>query len=187
MKHLEVEFKYLADNIRLNDFHTFCKSKNANLYRATYGFDHFYADPKDDSRFFRIREDDRGKELTFKKKLTEGNNFVRQELNVGVTKSTDEAVLHELLAAIGYKYNTTLNKQSFIYIYDWYVLAYYICYDANMNELGRFLEVEAREDITWESKEHAIQCITDIENEMKQIGLSASNRTKKSLFERYRK
>ncbi len=188
MKHefKEVEFKYEAQ-IPLKTFVDYCEAKAPVRSQRTSGYDHFYGKTSDSNVFCRHRVSDGWNELTFKRKLNTNDNFIRDETNLQLHVSAGIRQVSSLLKEFGYEYNTTIFKNCFIYQFDTYNLVFYVIYDEDLQEKGRFIEIEAREDYPWNSVSDAWSNIVAIEKTSKELKLSANNRTKLSLWEMFKK
>ncbi len=188
MKYREVEFKYLADEISLKQFEAFCLERKPKAAFVTSGWDHFYSNEKDPDTFCRHRwEYKKFNQLSFKRKTTDKNNFVRTEHNIDLAQYVTPDQVRALCAEFGYKYNSAIFKNCFIYTYEDYTLVFYVVYDEAMKEVGRFVEIEVSEEFPWKDDAHAMERLCQLESELAPTGVSPRCRTKKSLFERYRK
>ena len=185
LEQLEIEFKYDASKIKLNDFIKFCQQKNPISYKIMFGYDSFYKSASSSSSFYRHRISNYDNQLTYKRKTVDGNSFVRKEINIDMKRKITEPVIADYCKELGYEFNMSLFKSSFVFEYETYTLVYYICYDTNMNELGRFIEIEMSEDYKWKNKEEAWGQLIVLEKLAKPLGLTTSARIKKSLFEMY--
>lgn len=183
MKYKEIEFKYKAENISLMNFHKFCEQRNHQRYVYAAGYDYFYDSKKDADAFCRHRTGPDVNQLTFKRKTQDANNFIRTEHNIDLTRGTKEDAVGALLHEFGYQINAAIFKTCFVYVYDYYVLVYYICYDLNMIEKNRFIEIEMREDYHWATEQEAMDELVTMERICKPLGITAQNRIKKSLYE----
>lgn len=187
MKHKEVEFKYNAQEVSLSTFTKFCLAKDDKVVTIiASGWDRFYTNAKDSESFCRHRVGADCNQLTFKRKLVGNNSIVRTEHNLDLTPEMTQDQVSALCAEFGYEYDTAVFKNCFIYKYEWYVLAYYVCYNEEMKELGRFIEIEAREDAGWNNEEEALEEIVLMERLFKAFGISAQSRIKRSLYEMFR-
>lgn len=186
-KALEVEFKYNASEINLNSFKEFCMKREPDSYIMAAGHDHFYFKDQDPHGFYRYRVGAGINQLTYKKKTVTENNYIRIEHNIDLAEHVDRDQISSMCSDLGYKYNTTIFKNSFIYVYEYYVMAYYIVYDSDMKEIDRFLEIEMNEDFPWEDEKQAWGELVILERIHKSLGISASKRIKESLFELYKK
>lgn len=186
MESIEVEFKYRADNVTLQAFEEFCNNRKPDKIVEAAGFDHFYANTKDPDAFCRHRIGPEFNQLTFKRKTTDANNYVRTEHNLDLKVDTPKEKVTALCKEFGYTYNTSVFKTCFVYFYDWYVLSYYVCYDKDLKELGRFLEIEANEDHAWSTEQEAWDAVVVMEKICKPLGITPQMRIKRSLFELYR-
>ena len=181
---LEIEFKYNAEDIKLNDFMNLCERKNpVGQMVSVSGTDHFYANDQLPNSFFRVRDSDGFKEFTYKRKTEESNNFVRVEYNFDMGFLTKTSTLEAFMGEFAYEYKFKLFKISHIFTFETYKAAYYICYDEDSKELGRFIEIEMKEDYEWASKEEAWGCLIMLEKSFKTLGIKPAHRIKESLFE----
>lgn len=184
----EIEFKYSAADISLTKFSEFCKTRKPLKFILASGYDYFYENLKDPDAFCRHRAGPDANQLTFKRKINSANNFVRTEHNLDLLPIMTNAQVEALCAEFGYKFNTTLFKNCFIYNYDFYTLVYYICYDVEMKELGRFVEIEMSEKHAWANEEETYNALLVMEKLCaKELGISAQARIKRSLWEMYKK
>lgn len=187
-KYREVEFKYSAENISLETFETFCQGRDKLKSKAiAFGPDYFYQNASNPDAFCRHRVGPEFNQLTFKKKTTDANNYVRTEHNVDLQPHMTVEQIAAMVSEFGYKFNTTILKSCFIYQYDFYTLVYYICYDKKMEQLGRFIEIEMAEDHGWRTPDEAWDALVAMERICKPLGISPQARIKRSLFELFRK
>lgn len=188
-KFLEVEFKYSADSISLTEFSKFCKNRLPKKEEIVSGFDYFYANPKVPDAFCRHRQSSETNQLTFKRKTQDKNNFVRTEDNMDLMPFMTQAQVQTLCANLGgYLYDYTIFKNCFIFTYERYTLVYYICYNPEMKELGRFIEIEMSEKHPWISEEETYNELLIMEKICaKDLGISAQARIKRSLWEMFKK
>lgn len=88
----------------------------------------------------------------------------------------------------GYWFNFQIYKMCWIYwLKNNVVLVYYICYNEDFKEVGRFIEVEADPEEEWESEEVALTAIKEVEKKLDSIGVTFNHRLDKSLYELFRK
>lgn len=186
MENKEIEFKYIA-KASLLEFTKFCESIGKSTFLTISGTDHFYANPRDIHSFYRHRVNTNENQLTFKRKLNPIDNFIRDEYNIDLPNSVSKDKIEALCSIHGYVYNTSIFKNCFIYQFHNYTLVYYICYDDNLRELGRFIEIEMKEDFGWETEQIAYTELVKLETMFSNLGLSSEGRIMKSLFELYRK
>lgn len=186
-KFSEIEVKFRADDISLGKFHEFCKNRpNLQSYITAFGPDHFYSNTKDTDSFCRHRVGADMNQLTFKRKTAGTNNFIRVEHNIELKGASGEQIA-ALVKEFGYDYNTSIQKVCFVYKYDFYTLVYYFCYDLDMKELGRFVEIEMCEDYNWANQQDAWDQLVAMERICRPLGISPQGRIKRSLFELFRK
>lgn len=183
----EVEFKYNAKDISLTEFMKFCEKREPVHHIYAAGYDHFYENAKDPDAFCRHRLGPDMNQLTFKRKIDDANNYIRTEHNVDLMRTMTQEQISALLLEFGYKFNVSIFKTCFVYVYDYYVLVYYIVYDLDMKELNRFVEIEMKEDYPWEDRNHAWDELVTTERLCKSLGINVKLRVKPSLFEMYKK
>lgn len=184
---LEIEFKYRADSISLVDFEYFCQKYSTYEKRiVASGYDDFYSHKTDSDSFIRHRHGADFNQLTLKKKTANRNNFVRVEHNLMIGSDTLPSAVRSLCLDLGYAYNTSIYKNAFVYIYEKHVFCFYVVYDSELKELGRFVEIEMREDYPWESKDQAMDELISLEYAIKSLGITAQARVRKSLYEQFK-
>ena len=186
MIYKEVEFKYDAKNITLDIYSTFLNKSKYEKILTVSGMDHFYGSETSENSFYRLREGAGEIQLTYKSKTVLENNFIRVEHNLELkeekgAKQKAEAYINDM----GYTYRGSLFKTSFIYTYDYYIVAYYLVYDTNHDFLGKFIEIEIKEDHPWASEEQMFKELVLLEKMHKDLGLKKSGRLNQSLFEMF--
>lgn len=186
MTNTEIEFKYLA-KVKLSQFKQFCEVRKPIKYQIISGYDRFFSKPSEPDSFYRHRVNTNENQLTFKRKTTKTDNFIREEHNIDLPLNVSEEKIEALCRINGYVYDTTIFKNCFIFNYSDHTLVYYVCYDSELRELGRFIEIEMKEDYAWTSEQEAFNSLLALERLCKAVGLSPDNRVNKSLFEMYRK
>lgn len=185
MSYDEVEFKYDARNISIESFHKLCKKFNPSAYLEQYGTDTFYYCKHIEQGFCRHRIGNDINQLTYKEKTCTENSVIRREVNVDLEKNTKENVVSTFLNYQGYTKQNTIGKASFVYLCNDHVMAYYVCYDNNMKELGRFIEIEIREDKELGTADDKFTQLVVIEKLCKSLGIKPKDRVNSSLFELY--
>lgn len=183
----EIELKYKANGISLVDFTTFCKSRGPKEFITASGFDYFYEDAKEPDCFGRHRIGPSFNQLTFKRKTAANNNYVREEDNLDLGLHMSKEKVQVFCERRGYHFNTSIFKNVFIYNYDRYNFVYYVVYDDELKELGRFIEIEMSEEYAWESEKQAWDALVKLEEDAKELGLSPQKRMRNSLFEIFRR
>lgn len=182
----EIEFKYSAKDIELKKFVAFCKSFfKTDDYQIICGQDDFYENKDQPDAFCRHRVGDKTNQLTFKRKLSK-NNIVRIEHNINLEPSTSTDLIKRFCEDLGFMYNTSLRKNSFIFSNELFTAVYYICYTEDRNELGRFIELELSEEIDWGTAKKAVLWLKEVEKKFMPIGISPKKRITRSLWELYR-
>lgn len=184
MTNREIEFKYDASEISAYQFMNFCKDKKDFIKQVhVTGTDKFYSSVFNPNSFFRVRNDGTNVELTFKSKIR-ADNVYRVEYNL---KLFEEGCVHEMIEeSTGFVYNNQIYKVSDVYIFKTYVAAYYIVYNRDYREVGRFVELELNVDFPSYDPDDSIKILELIERSFKEMGIKKSNRLSKSLFEMYR-
>ncbi len=143
---LELEYKYRADDIKLSDFINMMANVAVEERLDTSSWDYYFWSGQDEDEFLRYRESD-NPELTIKKKIKNTNNWKRVELDLPIDKDRISVELvKEWCEALGYKENFRIYKSCFIFWTNNVNYVYYIVYNDNMKELGRFVEVEVNKD-----------------------------------------
>ena len=184
LRHKEVEAKYAAENIKREAFlgiiETFPIRKKMNVS----SYDTYFMNDAGD--FVRYRwTDDRG-ELTIKRKTVKVNNFDRIEVNLP-TDGDNVSTVTAFCGLLGYKFNFEIFKTCNIFWVDKVVMAYYVVFDKELKELRRFIEIEADEDLEWESEEQAWNEVVKYEKLFEVLDIIPQNRLHKSLFEIFSK
>ncbi len=88
---------------------------------------------------------------------------------------------------MGFEENFKLYKVCFIYFYEKVDIVYYISYNEDMDEVGRYIEVEARKDVDFDTPEEAWDEVKKFEQNLIALGITPQNRMKKSQWEINRK
>jgi adenylate cyclase class IV len=186
MEFKEIEMKYDADEIKLEDFKKAILENNLPISKhlLVSSYDAYFTNDKNEFIRYRFTAD-RG-ELTIKRKTSERSNIERVEVNISTDGDNLEAVtaFNELL---GYHHNFTIYKTCDIYWTGKVDLVYYVVYDKEFKELRRFIEIEALESAEWESEEEAWKEISKYEKMLEPLGITPKNRLRKSLFEVFSK
>lgn len=187
LKYREMELKYRADDLTLEAFKAFCTTNPYPVKVVTAaGYDHFYSNPKDPKAFARHRVGPDMNQLTFKRKTSDKNNFLRTEHNIDLATTVAPSQVKALLSEFGYEANASIFKNVFVYHYGNHNWVYYVCYDSRLKELGRFVEIEMAEDYNWPTETAAWDELTRLEAAGKAIGLSPQRRMKNSLYEMFK-
>lgn len=191
---VELEYKYRADNISLKAFKALMATKPILNRKDPASWDIYYVSDTDHDSFQRLRLSPDAPELTKKVKTKDANNWNRIESDLALhpLKTTPEAVaLH--VGLDGYKENFRIFKYCDIYFEQDVNYVYYIVFDENMKETGRFIEVEVNKYQVDRLNGFggvlggAVAILNEAERSLEVLGISPQNRLKKSLFEIYRK
>lgn len=182
----EIEFKYRADEVSLRDFSQYCITHPDLIsFVLPAGYDHFY-ESKTPGSFCRHRVGPDLNQLTFKRKLDPNNNIVRTEHNLTLQPNMTIPQVAALVAEFGYQPNVSIFKTCFVYKFPKHTLVFYVCYDTEMKELGRFIEIEAEESHQWQTPQEALDHIQTVESHLSGW-VTPRSRIKRSLFEMFRK
>ena len=183
MEFKELEFKYYAGSITMDQFEKLVAPLNPEWVMVS-SYDDYFTNEKDE--FIRYRYHDHMGELTIKRKTVDTNNNNRIEVNLKTEGKSSKAVA-AFVDLLGYKPNFSVFKTCKIAFLEKAVLVYYIVYDTNMNELNRFVEVEAREEYKWTDEQEAWDEVLKYEKMLEPLGITSKNRVKRSLFELFKK
>ncbi len=178
---LELEYKYKADDIKLQDFLNLMKTLPIVKQKEVSGWDTYYVNDSLKDEFIRYRASETS-ELTIKRKTNQNNNWQRLEVDLPL-REVNKTVVSKFAELLGYKENTSIFKNCFIFWLDYINFVFYIIYDINMEEKGRFIEVEI-------NKERLGKEVVLVEDNLRRgqeilakLGLNSQNRLKKSLYE----
>jgi adenylate cyclase class IV len=116
-------------------------------------------------------------------------SVLKQPSNAAIQLKVDLSKVLEEARERGYLFNFEIYKMCWIYKFKNHTTGvYYITYDTDFKETGRFLEVEADKKYAWTSKEEALAAVKEIEKKFTEsFGISAQNRLRQSLYERFRR
>jgi adenylate cyclase class IV len=182
----ELEFKYYADNVDLVDFNSLMSILRPKIKKDVSSWDVYYTLDGNKEEFQRFR-DSQTPELTKKRKVNNSNNWERIESDLPLDPArVNEAKVEFHLGMDGYKKNFKIYKSCFIYWFDNVNAVYYIVYDENLHEKGRFIEIEVNKDKAAElGVEKAFKELKIYEQNLSKLGIGPQNRLKKSLFEMF--
>ena len=194
MKNTEFETKYRVDDMSIETYvNCLSKYKNDKGYKRTMIFlciqDDYYVSG---GEFIRHRYSERynSNTLTWKKKLRDGDNIIRKEINLEIENVKKEGIdeARDFIVGIGFEHNFTIHKPV-VYIFEFEDI--YIPYYSVVSEDGdisRFIEIEIKEDkIHKYTEEEAWELIRTWEHKLRELGISHNKRMKKSIFEMYSK
>lgn len=183
-KFKEVEFKYNANDIKLVDFQKKMAELKPRFLIETSSWDFYYTNDKEES--IRYRKSEIKPELTIKRKLDKDHNHKRIEINLGLTEGDHEETVDQFVRLLNYDFNFKIYKSCFIYFFDEVDVVYYIVYDENMVEQGRFLEIEFLEEKAHESEmDHMFKTLEKFESALGKFGINKKSRIPLSLFEMF--
>lgn len=185
MKFREIEIKFDASDIKLSDFVTLVESSfKVKKQLLVSSYDDYFVDAG--GNFIRYRHKEGRGELTIKRKLSEHNNNTRVEVNLPTEGNSLPAVT-KFVELLGYNHNFCIYKTCTVYWVDNMVVVYYVVYDKEWKEQRRFIEIEADEEIEWQSEDQALNEVAECEKIFAALGLAPKNRLKKSLYEMFKK
>lgn len=187
MKFLEIETKYDASHIELDDFHKLIQNLGPSKSLDVAGFDYYYTKK---NSFIRYRAGKDCSELTMKTKRKEANNYVRVEANLPLDSKVSaldmRKIVEKICKMLGYKQNFAIWKTCYIYWFDKYNVVYYVVSDKNMVEKARFIEIEMSESHMWLNTKDAWTNLVRVEKTLAPLGITAKGRLSKSLFEMFK-
>jgi adenylate cyclase class IV len=185
----ELEYKYRADNIKLSDFRNLMNQVGFYKSLDVSSWDVYYVSQTNKESFLRLRLSD-DPELTKKIKVKNGNNWERVEVDLPLDYTRlKESTVDKYAEVEGYERARKIYKSCFIFWQDNANYVYYIVYDEDLKELGRFIEVEVNKNMVNELNNQcengAMTELNKAQSILASIGITAQNRMKKSLFELY--
>jgi adenylate cyclase class IV len=180
----EIETKYDASNIHMDDFLRIIEGLPVRKKLMVSSYDEYFVDK--DGNFVRYRHNENRGELTIKRKTSDKNNTDRVEVNLP-TDGDNVKTVSAFLDLLGYKPNFSIYKTCNIFWTGRVDLVYYVVYDTNLKEQRRFIEIEADEELDWESEEEAWEEILKYEKMLEPLGITPKHRLRKSLFEIFQK
>lgn len=178
----EVEYKYKSDNVKLTDFQNLMEKIGYKKKLDISSWDVYYCgnEAGDVDNFLRLRLSETP-ELTIKKKTKDNNNFTRIEVDVPLDNSRlTEPIVDKFSELLGYYKSTKLFKSCFVYWQEYINYVFYAVYDKDLNELGRFVEIEINKN-SGGDRDH----LSLAEKNLATLGITPQHRLKKSLFETY--
>jgi len=183
----ELEYKYKADGTKLTDFIMLAENLSPKKKLDTSSWDIYFTHYTSSHKFLRYREATEP-ELTCKEKVKESNNWERIEIDLPLDPNRiNERVVTAFVDQIGYEKNFKIYKSCFIYWFENTNMVYYTVYNEEMKEIGRYIEVEANKDKLAEiGQEAAMKELSELEKKLENLGITAKNRMKRSLFEIYK-
>ena len=179
----ELEFKYKADDISLSSFLKVMGDLPIIIQKDVSSWDHYFTNDTNKEEFLRFRESDTP-ELTIKRKTNQNNNWQRVEVDLPIENSRSKiGTINKFVELLGYKPNTSIYKTCFIRWTEYINFVYYIVYDDDMKEKGKFIEVEFNKSKLPEHADKVIDQLKYGQEVLAKLGLTPQSRLKKSLFE----
>lgn len=208
LKHVEFEVKFRAEDYQLIQFKQLIETipgKKDFIYIEgpdscfTYPDYWFKNNPQWEpgGTFIRYRKPSYGldngrRQVTWKYKPAGAtNNIQREEHNWNVTAETSEESIIRQLELSGATFNFSIIKNCHIYRLEDATLVFYTVYDTTDGKPKKsdsFIEIEVCEEkIAEMTEDQAWEIIIKYESLLSDLGISAKNRLKKSLFEIYKR
>jgi hypothetical protein len=182
----ELEYKYNAENVKLIDFQKLMEDLNIVNYVDASSWDIYYTRPGEKEEFLRYRKSPTIPELTRKRRVSETNVWERIEVDIPLDpKRIKEDDIKAWATLDGMMENFRIYKSCFIYFLEDINYVYYTVYDINMHEKGRFMEVEINKHRLEELGDRAKDVLKEGEDKLAPLGISAKNRMRLSLFDRF--
>jgi len=184
----ELEYKFSADHVKLTDFVKLMTGMKPNVRKDVSSWDYYYTNATNEDEFMRFRESN-DPELTIKRKVKNSNNWERIECDLPIdNKRIKLSTIETYVGLLGYSENFRIYKTCFIFWFENVNYVYYIVYNENLKELGRFLEVEVNKDrVPVLGLDRAVEELKSSAQKLDKFEISLQNRLKKSLFEMFRK
>lgn len=188
----ELEFKYKADEVSLSKFVKVIEELKPIKRLDISSWDTYFVkhtpSQKEVDYFVRFRESDTP-ELTKKRKIKKENNWERLEIDLPLDKNATEKIVEDFVNLDGYEKNFKIYKTCFIFWFDLFNVVYYLVYDENMKEQGKFIEIEINKDkVESLGLEEAKELLVNMEKEtLSKLNINHKNRMRNSLFELFRK
>lgn len=180
----ELEYKYKADDISLKEFHELMATLPIVKRKDVSSWDHYYTNGIDDE-FIRHRNS-LNPELTIKRKVKSTNNWERVEVDLPLdSDKAKNVIVGKFVELLGYKTKKSIYKTCFIYWLEHINFVYYIVYDDNMEEKGRFIEVEVNKECLPKEAPNAAAHLQKGQDILTNLELGPQNRLKKSLYEMF--
>lgn len=185
---VEFETKYrIEDPAKLWDFkHLVENQLGRKDFLYVQSDDCYYVKGEDFIRYrFSDNKKDKRSELTIKRKTGDKNNIIREEVNLRVDNNSFDTV-ERFISLQGFEINFRINKQCHIYHGSDCTLVFYSVRDLGTNELAHFIEIEVTEGAGF-TEEESWNIIKKYEAALAPVGVSAQRRSRKSLFEMYKR
>jgi adenylate cyclase class IV len=182
----ELEFKYSADSVKLEDFKALMKELPIVRSTECSSWDYYFVSNTNPEHFMRFRHGS-NPELTIKRKVKANNNWHRIEcdLPLDTSRLTIETV-STFADLLDYKQNFKIFKNCFVYWLEDVNFVFYVTYDENLKELNRFVEVEINKSRV-SKLDNPTEVLKEYERKLDKLGIKPANRMKRSLFELYYK
>lgn len=180
----EIELKFSANNIKLSAFKSLMEELTYIKKLEISSWDLYYTHPDKPNEFIRFR-DSNTPELTKKTKLSNNNNWKRIEVDLPLDpEKINEKIVDAWVKLEDFSFKKRLFKSCSIFWNDSVNFVYYIVFDENMKELGKFIEIECNKN-SGLNEEEAFKEIKKFEQELVKLGITPQNRLKRSLFEMF--
>lgn len=181
-RHKEIEFKYDATSVSLNQFNKAVVALKPKRIMTIGGWDHYYSNGKG---HFRHRLDKKRPELTSKRRINKGSVTNRDEINIHLEPGTKPTDMRKLMECAGFPFDFAIFKTSTIHFFKDVDVCHYTVYDQKRRKIGQFIEIEFMTHIKNKKTSYKMKRIREFEKALSSLGLNPSKRLNKSLFEIY--
>jgi adenylate cyclase class IV len=192
----ELELKYDANEVCLSAFNQLSWSEKPESYAEAHSWDIYFSADKAATihtlpfEFMRLRLGKKP-ELTIKIKKDGKNNNSRIEIDIPLDPNASSNDLNKVVSEYCKQFNFVENFRIFkycsIFFYEKIDTVYYVTYDEEMKEIGRFLEIERRKDVPCESEDEAWELVKSFEQKFSIFGITPQHRMRRSQWEMNRK
>lgn len=169
-KYNELEYKYRADHIDLNQF----REVVGDISVEDSYWDIYYEN--DQGQWIRERD---GTELTIKQSINGAWNRIEVDLRIMSYGGNETEKFCNML---GYSESFRIFKTAFIKQIGDVVYSYYAVYDEAYKSIGRFIELEVDKDVVTTLGEECVDKLFEAENQFNGL-ITPKDRLNKSLFE----
>lgn len=189
---LEMEFKYLAKNVRLEDFIRIMKPLKRKFKAeeiAGGSNDYYYSKETSIGDFFRYRAGNKP-ELTRKKRLRKKNSWARFENDLPLDpKRINKEIVDNLMKSEGYRFNFSIYKNFHIFKFKNLNFVFYSVYKLNGKYVDSFIEVEVNKENMQKGVPRKVymKMLEGGEAVLAFLGITYENRLNEQLFDLYRR
>ena len=184
----EIEDKFNASSISMDQFCSYINNLpvKPNKTIEAKSWDYYFSPVDKASKidFIRYRQGEKP-ELTVKFKLEGNGNRIEYDipLDPSVAESEVEHVVSGFTGLLGFKLNFKIFKFCVINYFDKVCVSYYISFNENLKEVGRYLEVEAIKDAHFDSIREARAEVEKWNKLFEPLGINETLKISQSQFE----